>query len=64
MRARTENELSPDEKALWIQSGLAISPLMGTYLQYSLDFCLAWALIGEWTSRASDLLSNLVLQWR
>ena len=30
MRARTDNELSPDEKALWIQSGLAISPLMGT----------------------------------
>ena len=24
---------------------------MGTCLQYSLDFCLAWALIGEWTSR-------------
>ena len=24
---------------------------MGTYLQYSLDFCLAWALIGGWTSR-------------
>ena len=51
MRSRTDNELSPEEKALWIQSGLAISPLMGTCLQYSLDFCLAWALIGEWTSR-------------
>ena len=24
---------------------------MGTCLQHSLDFCLAWALIGEWTSR-------------
>ena len=24
---------------------------MGTCLQYSFDFCLAWALIGEWTSR-------------
>ena len=24
---------------------------MGTCMQYSLDFCLAWALIGEWTSR-------------
>ena len=34
-----------------VQSGLTISPLMGTCLQYSLDFCLAWALIGEWTSR-------------
>ena len=51
MRSRTGSELSPEEKALWIQSGLALSPLMGTCLQYSLDFCLAWALIGEWTSR-------------
>ena len=51
MRSRTGSELSPDEKAIWIQSGLAVSPLMGTCLQYSLDFCLAWALIGEWTSR-------------
>ena len=50
-RSRTGSELRPDEKALWIQSGLAISPLMGTCLQYSLDFCLAWALIGEWTSK-------------
>ena len=44
MRSRTGSELSPEEKALWIQSGLAVSPLMGTCL-------LAWALIGEWTSR-------------
>ena len=51
MRSRTGSELSPDEKALWIQSGLAVSPLMGTCLQCSLDFCQAWALIGEWTSR-------------
>ena len=51
MRSRTCSELGDDEKALWVQSGLAVSPLMGTCLQYSLDFCLAWALIGEWTSR-------------
>ena len=51
MRSRTCSELGDDEKALWVQSGLAASPLMGTCLQYSLDFCLAWALIGEWTSR-------------
>ena len=50
-RSRTGCELSPDEKTLWIQSGLALSPLMGTCLQYSVDVCLAWALIGEWTSR-------------
>ena len=40
-----------DWKQYWIQSGLALSPLMATCTQYSLDFCLAWALIGEWTSR-------------
>ena len=51
MRSRIGSELSDEEKVLWIQSGLALSPLMGTCFQYSLDFCLAWALIGEWTSR-------------
>ena len=33
------------------QSGSALSPSVGTCTQYSIDFCLAWALIGEWTSR-------------
>ena len=34
MRTRTASELSPEEKALWIQSGLAaVSPLMGTCLR-------------------------------
>ena len=41
MRTRIGSELSDEEKALQIQSGLAVSPLMGTCLQYSLDFCLA-----------------------
>ena len=36
---------------LRVQSGLALSPLVATCTQYSVDFCLAWALIGEWTSR-------------
>ena len=45
------SELSSDEKTLWIQSGLALTPLNDTCLQYSLDFCLAWTLMGEWTSR-------------
>ena len=52
---RTVSKLSSEEKTLWIQSGLAVSPLMGTCLQYFLDFCLAWTLIGEWTSRSSFL---------
>ena len=50
-RTLGEGELTSVEKQYWIQSGLALSPLMATCTQYSLDFCLAWALIGEWTSR-------------
>ena len=50
-RTLGEHDLTPIEKQDWIQSGLALSPLMATCTQYSLDFCLAWALIGEWTSR-------------
>ena len=50
-RTLGENELTPIEKQYWIQSGLALSPLMATCTQYALDFCLAWALLGEWTSR-------------
>ena len=40
-------DLNSQEKQQWIQSGLALSPLVGTCTQYSIDFCLAWALIGE-----------------
>ena len=43
--------LPQSKKQYWIQSRLALSPLMATCTQYSLDFCLAWALLGEWTSR-------------
>ena len=50
-RTLGERDLTSVEKQYWIQSGLALSPLMATCTQYSLDFCLAWALIGEWTSR-------------
>ena len=39
------------EKQHWIQSGLALSPIVATCTQYSADFCLAWALMGDWTSR-------------
>ena len=52
MRTRTASELSPEEKALWIQSGLAVSPFFdGHVFTTLLGLLLAWALIGEWTSR-------------
>ena len=50
-RTLSSNDLTPQEKQQWVQSGLALSPLVATCTQYSVDFCLAWALIGEWTSR-------------
>ena len=50
-RTLTVNDLTPVEMQYWIQSGLVLSPLLATCTQYSVDFCLAWALIGEWTSR-------------
>ena len=50
-RTLSERDLTPVEKRYWIQSGLALSPLMATCTQYSIDFCLAWVLIGEWASR-------------
>ena len=43
-------DLTPGEMQCWIQSGLVLSPLVATCTQYSVDFCLAWTLIGEWTS--------------
>ena len=43
-----------DEKSsskAWIQTGLALSSLFGTVAQHSIDVIIAWALIGEWSSR-------------
>ena len=50
-RTLSSQDLTPQEKQQWVQSGLALSPLVATCTQYLVDFCLAWALIGEWTSR-------------
>ena len=50
-RTLSSQDLTPPEMQQWVQSGLALSPLVATCTQYSVDFCLAWALIGEWTSR-------------
>ena len=50
-RRLTSHELSPEASKAWIQTGLALSPLFGTVAQYSIDVIIAWALIGEWSSR-------------
>ena len=51
-RTLGERDLTPVEKQYWIQSGLTLSPLMATCTQYSLDFCLAWPLIGKYSANS------------
>ena len=50
-RRLSSHELSPDACKAWLQTGLALSPLSGTVAQHSIDVIIAWALIGEWSSR-------------
>ena len=50
-RRLSPHELSPEASKAWIQTGLALSPLFGTVAQHSIDVIIAWALIGEWSSR-------------
>ena len=45
------HELSPEARKAWLQTGLALSPLFCTVAQHSIDVIVAWALIGEWSSR-------------
>ena len=50
-RRLSSHELSPEASKAWIKTGLALSPLFGTVAQHSIDVIIAWALIGEWSSR-------------
>ena len=50
-RRLSPHELFPDASKAWIQTGLALSLLFGTVAQHSIDVIIAWALIGEWSSR-------------
>ena len=43
--------MTPSECAVWVQSGLALTPFAGCSTHTSFDWTLAWSLIGEWTSR-------------
>ena len=45
-RRLSPQELSPDASKAWLQTGLALSPLLGTVAQHSID-----VIIGEWSSR-------------
>ena len=52
--------MSPNECATWIQSGLALTPFAGCQVGSSLDWTLAWSVIGEWTSRALESSFHLL----
>ena len=47
---RTPVALSSEEASIWIQTGLALTPLAFAETSYSVDWAIAWAMIGEWTN--------------
>ena len=48
---RPLEEIDSTESAVWIQTGLALTPLAGCVIQHTCDWTVAWSLIGEWTSQ-------------
>ena len=43
--------LSSEEQGQVLQSGLALSPIAWARTRYTVDWTIAWALVGEWASR-------------
>ena len=48
---RDDRDMTPAECQAWIQTGLALAPFSGHRMDTSLDWAVAWSLVGEWTSR-------------
>ena len=48
---RDDRDMTPAECQAWIQTGLALAPFCGHMMDTSLDWAVAWSLIGEWTTR-------------
>ena len=48
---RDDRDMTPAECQAWIQTGLALAPFCGHRMDTSLDWAVAWSLVGEWTSR-------------
>ena len=48
---RPLEEIDSTESAVWIQTGLALTPFAGCVIQHTCDWTIAWSLIGEWTSQ-------------
>ena len=54
-------DMSSEECAAWVQSGLALTPFAGCSTHTPFDWTMAWSLIGEWTSR--EIFLPPVGQW-
>ena len=54
-------DMSSEECAAWVQSGLALTPFAGCSTHTSFDWTMTWSLIGEWTSR--EIFLPPVGQW-
>ena len=48
--AQDPETLSSEEASIWIQTGLALTPFAFADTRYSVDWAIAWAMIGEWTN--------------
>ena len=48
---RDDRDMTPSECQAWIQTGLALAPFCGHAMNTSLDWAVAWSLVGEWTTR-------------
>ena len=55
---RDDRDMTPAECQAWIQTGLALAPFCGHMMDTSLDWAVAWSLIGEWTTRTIFLPPN------
>ena len=48
---RDDRDMTPEECRAWIQTGLALTPFCGYIMNTSLEWAVAWSLVGEWTTR-------------
>ena len=48
---RDDKNMTPSECQAWIQTGLALTPFCGHVMNTSLEWAVAWSLVGEWTTR-------------
>ena len=55
---RDDRNMTPSECQAWIQTGLALTPFCGHVMNTSLEWAVAWSLVGEWTTRTIFLPPN------